>query len=82
MKIPVRIKSTTTVNKPSSRIESETSTVEPFNSSHVGQVHFLNSSIVNCQYVEKRFRYPRHQRNPKITATTATKISVFVMRSP
>ena len=40
-------KSTPTVNAPSSATDTITTAVEPVNSSHVGQVHFLSSSCVS-----------------------------------
>jgi hypothetical protein len=38
---------TIAVNPPSKRMETTTSAVEPFSSSHVGQVHFSSSTIIS-----------------------------------
>src|SRR5438034_8759961 len=72
-----KMKSTSIVNPPSSTMETATTTVDPFNSSHVGQVHLRNSSRVCCTYVVNRTRYPLRHRNPNRIPTAATQIPIF-----
>ena len=45
-------KSIATVKTPNKRVVMITATVDPFSSSELGQVHFLNSSLVSETYWE------------------------------
>src|ERR1051325_8697347 len=60
------------------KMDTETTTVEPFNSSHVGQVHFFNSSRVSATYSARRLSWPCHHKMAKTAPMTATQINALV----
>jgi hypothetical protein len=59
-------------------METVTTTVEPFSSSQLGQVHFFSSSRVSWTYVAKRLRCPCRHRKANTARITATQIKIFV----
>jgi len=72
----VNTKSTRMVNPPKRKMEIATMTVEPFSSSQVGQVHFLNSSRVCWMYAVNRAKWPARHRKTKTANTAAAQIIV------
>src|SRR5262252_8189060 len=65
-----KIWSTATVKAPSNTIEMPTTTVEPFNSVQVGQLHLRSSSLVCWTYAAKRAKWPPRQSQAKAAPMT------------
>src|SRR4051812_41828462 len=72
--IAERIQSTPTVYAPKIAIVNITTTVDPFNSSNDGQVHFFNSSTVSSTKFRILTRYPLLHMNAKSPPITTTQI--------